>query len=209
MQITNTSIAGRKVVFESILDEIPGGVSVDVTRLDYTAAGKEYLPAGTPVYVDLSTRVAEVCKSVAGAASGDATHIYVAASAHHFKVGDSITDFVNNRIISAITASGTGYEVITVPSGLKYGSGQVYGEAVTGLASAYYDVSVSANNGIRYTPNGMLRDQVRIKEGNADAAIVKMGTAREDALFFPIPDTYQKALRGGTTAEGTSLITLV
>ena len=133
----------------------------------------------------------------------------MAASTHHFKVGDSITDFVNNRIISAITASGTGYEVITVPSGLKYGSGQTYGEAVTGAASTYYAPSVSAANCERYVPNGMLKDKVRIAEGNADAAIVKMGTAREDALFFPIPDTYQKALRGGTTAEGTSLITLV
>ena len=207
MNITNTSIAGRKVVFESILDEIPGGVSVDVTRLDYLTAGKEYLPAGTPMYVDLSTRVAEVCKSVAAAASGDATHLIV-ATGHHFKVGDSITDFSFNRIISAISATGTN-ELITVPSGLIYAAGTVYAEAVTGLASTYYDKSVSANNGIRYTPNGMLRDQVRIKEGNADAAIVKMGTAREDALFFPIPDTYQKALRGGSTAEGTSLITLV
>jgi len=206
MQITETAIAGRKVVFENILEDIPGGVSVDVSRLDYTADGKEYLPAGTPVYVDLSTRVAEVCKSVAGAASGDATHIYV-ATGHHFQVGDSITDFSYCRIISAVAASGTGYERITVPSGLKYGSGQVYAEAATGAASAYE--AASAAQACRYLPNGMLKDKVRIAEGNADASIVKMGTAREDALFFPIPDTYQIALRGGATGEGTSLITLV
>jgi hypothetical protein len=92
MNITETSIPGRNVVWESILDEVPGGVSVDVTRLDYTADDKEYLPAGTPVYVDLSTRVAEVCKSAAAAASGTATTV-ILPKEHHFKVGDSITDF--------------------------------------------------------------------------------------------------------------------
>ena len=76
MNITETSIPGRNVVWESILDEVPGGVSVDVTRLDYTADGKEYLPAGTPVYVDLSTR-SEVCKSVEAAAAGGDRNAYI------------------------------------------------------------------------------------------------------------------------------------
>lgn len=199
MQIKNTSIAGRNVVWESILDEIPGGVSVDVTRLDYEASGKEYLPAGTPVYVDLSTRVAEVCKSVTTCASGTATTLIV-PKLHHFKVGDSISDRKFCRIISAIT-EGTYSDTITVPSGLisTVASG-VFIQTTDGTASAYA-------SSLAYTPNGMLKDAVRIKEGNADAAIVKMGTAREDALSFPIPDAYKVPLRGGL--YGTSLITLV
>ena len=76
MQIVKgATITGRKVIFENILEDIPGGVSLEVvTRLDYTASGKEYLPAGTPVYVDLTTRIAEVCKSTKSAAAIDATH---------------------------------------------------------------------------------------------------------------------------------------
>lgn len=207
MNITETSIPGRAVVFESILDEVPGGVSVDVTRLDYTADGKEYLPAGTPVYVDLSTRVAEVCKSVEAAAAGDATHIYV-ATGHHFKVGDSLTDFTYCAEISAITASGTGYELLTVVSGLKYGNAQVYAEAATAATAGPYEAA-SSDQACLYLPNGMLKDKIRIAEGNSDGAVVKIGSAREDALTFPIPDTYQIALRGGSSGTGTSLITLV
>lgn len=200
MNITETSIPGRNVVWESILDEVPGGVSVDVTRLDYTADDKEYLPAGTPVYVDLSTRVAEVCKSAAAAASGTATTV-ILPKEHHFKVGDSITDFAFCRIISGIT-EGDDTDTLTVPSGLITALGTVYGEAASGAASAYA-------SSLKYTPNGMLKDKIRIAEGNADGAVVKIGSAREDALTFPIPDTYQIALRGGSSGTGTSLITLV
>ncbi len=200
MNITKTSIPGRNVVWESILDEVPGGVSVDVTRLDYTADGKEYLPAGTPVYVDLSTRVAEVCKSASAAASGTATTI-ILPKQHHFKVGDSITDFAYCCIISDIT-EGDNTDTLTVPSGLTTASGTVYGEAASAASGAYA-------SSLRYTPNGMLKDKIRIAEGNADGAVVKIGSAREDALTFPIPDTYQIALRGGSSGTGTSLITLV
>lgn len=200
MNITETSIPGRNVVWESILDEVPGGVSVDVTRLDYTADDKEYLPAGTPVYVDLSTRVAEVCKSAAAAASGTDTTV-ILPKEHHFKVGDSITDFAFCRIISGIT-EGDDTDTLTVSSGLITASGTVYGEAAADAASAYA-------SSLKYTPNGMLKDKIRIAEGNADGAVVKIGSAREDALTFPIPDTYQIALRGGSSGTGTSLITLV
>ena len=200
MNITKTSIPGRNVVWESILDEVPGGVSVDVTRLDYTADGKEYLPAGTPVYVDLSTRVAEVCKSAVAAASGTATTV-ILPKQHHFKVGDSITDFAYCCIISNIT-EGVDTDTLTVPSGLTTASGTVYGEAASAASGAYA-------SSLRYTPNGMLKDKIRIAEGNADGAVVKIGSAREDALTFPIPDTYQIALRGGSSGTGTSLITLV
>lgn len=206
MFITTDSQAGRKVVFENILEDIPGGVSVNVTRLDYTASGKEWLPAGTPVYVDLSTRTAEVCKTVAAAGTGDATHLYVSDD-HHFKVGDSITDFSYCRIISSISASGDDYELITVPSGLIYTSGTIYAEAATGAASAYE--AASAAQACLYLPNGLVKSAVNIENGNGDAAVVKMGTVREDALTYPLPSAFEVALRGGTTGTGTSLITLV
>ena len=205
MQISTTSISGNKVVFENILEDVPGGVALNVTRLDYLTSGKEYLAAGTPVYVNLTARTAEVCKTVKAAANGDATHLYV-ATGHHFKVSDSITDFSFCRIISAITASGTGYENITVPSGLIYASGTIYAQAATGAASAYE--AASSGQACLYLPNGLTKDDVYIKNGNADAAVVKMGTARE-VNCAPLPTKFKTELRGGTSATGTSLITLV
>jgi hypothetical protein len=201
MQITTGSITGKKVIFENILEEVPGGVALNVTRLDYTTSGKEYLKAGTPVYVDLSARTAEVCKSTKSEVAIDATHLYVAAG-HHFKVGDSITDGSFCRIISAIAASGTGHDLITVPSGLVGTAGTKYLEATAGAASAY-------STSLKYTPNGLTKRDAYIKDGNADVAVVKIGTVREDALTYPLPDIYKVALRGGTAGTGTSLINVV
>lgn len=200
MQITNSSISGKKVVFESILDEVPGGVSLAVTRLDYLTSGKEYLKAGAPVYVDIATRVAQVCKTTKSAVVIDATHLFV-SKGHHFKVGDSITDGSFSRIISAIAASGTGFDVITAPSGLVPTVGTVYNEATAGAASAF--------SAYAYVPNGLTRDDVYIKDGNADVAVVKMGTVRAAALDYPLSAADKIALRGGTAGTGTSLITVV
>ena len=201
MQITTDSITGKKVVFENILEDIPGGVSLEVvTRLDYTTASKKYLKAGAPVYVDLSTRVAELCKTTKSAVAIDATHLFVAAG-HHFKVGDSITDATFTRIISAISASGTTHDILTVPSGLVITAGTVYNEATAGQASAFSTYA--------YTPNGLIKEDVYIANGNADVSVVKMGTVREDALTYPLSTANKVALRGGTSGAGTSLITVV
>ena len=204
MQIKTDSITGSKVIFENILEDVPGGVALNVTRLDYSATGKEYLAAGTPVYVDVAARTAEVCKTAKAAAGSGATTLYF-ATGHHFKVSDSITDFVNCRIISAITASGD-VDAVAVPSGLITASGTVYAQAYPGAASGYE--AASAAQAALYTPNGLTKADVYIKNGNADVAVVKMGTAREVNLP-PLPSAFKVALRGGTAGTGTSLITLV
>lgn len=200
MQITSGSVTGRKVVFENILEDIPGGVSLAVTRLDYSTSSKKYLKAGAPVYVDISTRVAQLCKSTKSVVAIDATHLYVPAG-HHFKVGDSITDGLFNRVISAISASSSGYDVITVPSGLVITANTAYGEAPAGAGSAFASLA--------YTPNGMIKNDTYIADGNADVSVVKMGTYRSDALEYPLPSLYEIALRGGTAGTGTSLLTKV
>lgn len=198
MQITTESITGKKVKFESILDEIPGGVSLEVaTRLDYTSTSKKYLKAGAPVYVDLSTRIAELCKTTKSEVAIDATHLYVKRD-HHFLVGDSITDMAFCRIISAISASGTTHDVITVPSGLVITAGTKYAEATAGQASAFSD-------SLAYKPNGMTKDDVYITNGNANVAIVKMGTVREDALDYPLPTVMKDYLRA-VSGTGDCLI---
>lgn len=202
MQITSKSITGTKVVWESILDEVPGGVSLNVTRLDYltvnTNVDKRFLPTGTPVYVNLTTRTAEVCKS-ATALTGSTAQALRVAKHNHYKVGDLINDGVTSSSITAITTTVAGYDTIATAEALIFAEGTKYGQ---GSASGTSAVQL-------YTPNGMTKDTVWIYDGNADGAIVKMGTARADALVFPITTAYAIALRGGTAGTGTSLITLV
>lgn len=198
MQITNSSISGRKVVFESILDEIPGGVGLNVTRLDSLTSGKEYLKAGAPVYVDITTRIAEVCKSAA-ALTGSAATVIRVAKGLHFKVGELFNDGTTSSHITVIDASNAGYDAITVAEALIFAVGTKYTQgSVDGASTA-----------LTFTPNGLTRDDVYIKNGNADVAVVKVGTVRGDALDYPLPDVYKIALRGGTAGTGTSLITVV
>lgn len=202
MQITNDSIAGKKVIFESILDEIPGGASLVVADLDYLThnanVDKRYLPAGTPVYVDIATRTATVCKSAIALASSSAQAIRVPKN-NHFKVDEILNDGVTSATITSVTTSVATYDTLAVDAALIYAEGTKYGEgSATGTSTALY-----------LTPNGLTKDTIFIGEGNADVAVVTMGTAREAALTYPINALYKVALRGGTAGTGTSLITLV
>lgn len=202
MQITNKSIAGSKVVFESILDEIPGGVSLVVADLDYLTnnanVDKRYLPKGTPVYVDIAARTATVCKSTIALASSSAQAIRV-PKLNHFKAAELLNDGVTTATITGITTTEATYDTIAVDAALIYAEGTKYGEgSATGTSTALY-----------LTPNGLTKDDVYMGDGNADVAVVTMGTAREAALSFPVNSLYKVALRGGTTGTGTSLITFV
>lgn len=198
MQITTSSIAGKVVVFDSILDEVPGGVGLNVARLDYLASGKEYIEPGTPVYVDYATRVAEVCKSTAAMAGSTGTSLRVGKK-HHFKVGDIINDGTTGAIISAIDISNASYDVLSLNTSLTSTEGTKYQEGtVTGSSTV-----------LKYTPNGLIKSGTYIKDGNADVAVVTMGQARLDSLTYPLTEAYKIALRGGTTGTGTCLITVI
>ncbi len=201
MQITEDSISGKKVIFESIIDEVAGGAGLNVTRLDYETnndnVDKRYLKAGAPVYFVPSTRVAELCKSALAIDGGSGTAPRVGKN-HHFKVGDFFGDGTTTGLISAInTTSSDDYDTITVNTALTYAEDTKFVEGTTSGTSAV----------LKYTPNGVVKSDVFIGEGNADVAIVKIGTVREDALTYCMPDLYKKALRGGTAGTGTSLIT--
>lgn len=204
MQITNSTIGGKVVIFESIIDEIPGGLSLPVTDLDNTkvdatlSVDKRWLKAGAPVYVDIAARTATLCKSALGITGGGATTPRVSKN-NHFKVGEFLNDGVTSSEITAIDVTNAGYDIITVGEALLYAAGTKYGEgSVSGASIA-----------LAFTPNGVTKDDVYIADGNADVAVVTMGTVREDALTYPINSLYAIALRGGTAGTGRSLITLV
>jgi len=197
MQITNETISGKKVIFDSIIDEIKGGLSVPVADLDYLThtayVDKRYLPAGTPVYVDLSTRTATVCKSTVALAGSTEQAIRVPKN-HHFFAGELLNDGVTSSEISSVTTTASGYDVLATSEALIYAEGTKYAEgSVSGTSTA-----------LHLSPNGLTKDEVYLADGNADVAVVTIGSVREVALTYPIPSLYATSLRGTK-----SLITLV
>ena len=196
MQIVSKSFGGKKVIFESIIDEIPGGVGLKVTRLDYLTVNpnvdKRFLPAGTPVYVDLTARTAEVCKSAIALAGSTAQAIRVPKN-NHYKVGEYFNDGVTSAAISSIDTTNAGYDVINTAAALIYAENTKYGE---GSASG-------TSTALLFSPNGITKDTAWIYDGNADVGVVTIGSVRESALTYPINALYATALRGTK-----SLITL-
>lgn len=196
--IRSDAFGGRKVVFDSIIDEVPGGAGLNVDRLDYEAVGKEYIEEGTPVYFVPSTRVAEVCKSALAIDGGGATTPRISKK-NHFLAGDFMGDGTTTALITAIDRlTSEDYDIVTVNTALIYAAGTKYVEGtVTGTSAV-----------LKYSPNGLVRSPEYIHNGNADVPIVTIGSVREDALTYPLPDLYKIALRGGVSGTGKSLITV-
>ncbi len=189
MQIITNTIAGRIVVFESIIDEIPGGVSLLVENLDNLVKNanvdKRFLPPGTPVYVDIAARTAEVSKSSTAITGSGAQAIRVAKN-NHWKVDDILNDGITGANIDSITTSNASYDILNVDAALVYAEGTEYCQgSATGASTA-----------LEYTPNGLTKNQVWMGDGNADAAVVTVGSVRDDALTFPLNALLAAALRG-------------
>lgn len=196
MNITYDKLGGKKVIFETILDEITGGVSLTTAGLPVDGVRK-YVPAGTPVSVNVATRVATVCKSAAALSGSTAKKINV-PKLHFFNVGDLLNDGTTSAAITSIT-SGDNADVLNVGADLISTEGTVYVEgSESGTSTA-----------LENSPNAITKNSVYIADGNADVAVVTMGTIRKDALAFPISTAYETSLKKADTAGGISLINLV
>jgi len=199
MNITNENIDGKPVVFDSILEDVPGGAGLNVARLDYekktSNVDKRYLKAGAPVYFDPATRIAELCKSALAVDGGGSTTPRVEKT-HHFKVGEFLNDGITGAKISAIDETNGAYDVLTVNTAVTVTEGTIYQEGTTSGSST----------ALKYTPNGIVKATAFIGYGNAEVSIVKMGTVRKDSLTYPLTTAYKTALRSAT---GNSLITVI
>lgn len=117
MQITSSSFGGRNVVFDNILEDIPGGVNLDKTRLK---TGTTYLKAGTLVNVNKSTRVAELVKTAKVITGGDGDSIRVAKT-HQFVAGEYVSDGLVAQAISSIITTEDDYDTLELGGSLvKY-----------------------------------------------------------------------------------------
>lgn len=198
MNITQDSFGGRNVVFDSILEDIPGGVSLDKTRIPATLL---YVLAGSPVNVNKTTRVAELIKTavcVASSASGDAVRV---AKGHLFAAGDIITDGYVVCAISSITTSNANYDVI-VPATtfVNYAEGVVIVESATGkVGGTHATVTVTIASGKTITVND--------PSGKSAGINVSIATAGDDNLACSFAGkTLTIALASTTASKNTPAV---
>jgi hypothetical protein len=208
MNITSGSFGGRNVVFDSVLEDIPGGVALGKSRVK---TGTVEIPAGAPVYVNKSTRVAELVKTATVLTGGTSTAVRVPIT-HQFKAGEYVTDGVAVQTISTITA-GTTYDTLNLGGALiSYGAGVVISEVNSGASMVpYASATIVTGSGKTMTildPSGKLAGvNVSITANGSDALAV---TFANNTLSIALASTtagsntpgveIQAAIRALTTA---------
>lgn len=138
MQIRKGSLGGRNVVFDSVIEEIPGGVGLTRARL---ITGQTEVPAGTLVNVtNRAAQIIKTAKCVADSANGDNVRV---EKGHLFKAGESITDGYIVAVISSITTTNADYDILVVATTLvNYATGVVLVEAEAGAEEGVFAKAV-------------------------------------------------------------------
>lgn len=186
MQITSASGTERNLAVELILEDIPGGGVVEKDDFNTASTGMKegaLLGVASDGIYHL-TKTAMVANAVP--ASGT-THIVVYAN-HEFKVGDYFQNTGNTAsgtLITAISASGTGLNVITCasPSVAIAASGLII-QAATGTGRAL---------GFLYTPVAIATNPVDLTADNTGCGLLVRGRVRTSQLPYFV-DATLKAL---------------
>jgi hypothetical protein len=185
MNLTSETISGRKVVFDHVIEDYPGGASFDLSNVP---ADTEYIAAGTPVYIDKSARVAYLVKTATIVDASDADKVYI-DTPNLFSVGDHVYDGATAQTITAITASGDDMDLLALDGDLSTtGDGTVLTVATDATTATAY-----------YTPNALVKDDIYVGDGvalvgNAEGSYVIGGSVRESALTYPLSTTQKTAL---------------
>ena len=184
MNLTSETISGRKVVFDHVIEDYPGGASFDLSNVP---ADTEYIAAGTPVYIDKSERVAYLVKTAAIADATDASAVYI-DTPNLFSVGDHVYDGATAQTITAITASGD-MDILALDGDLSTtADGTVLTVATDAATATAY-----------FTPNALVKDDIYVGNGvalvsNAEGSYVVAGSIRESALTYPLSAAQKTAL---------------
>jgi hypothetical protein len=185
MNLTTDTITGRKVVFDLVLEDYPGGASFDLSNVP---ADTEYIAAGTPVYINKTTRVAFLVKTATIADATDADAVYI-DTPHLFSVGDHVYDGATAQTITAITASGDDMDILTLDGDLS----------TTAEGTVLTVATAAATATALHTPNALVKDDIYVGDGvalvdNAEGSYVIGGSVRESALTYPLSTTQKTAL---------------
>jgi len=198
MNITSETLGGRNVIFDYVLEDIPGGISLDKTRIPSTL---KYLGAGTLLNVNKSTRVAKFVKTarcVADSADGDNVRV---EKGHLFEAGDYVTDGYVVAEISSITTSEDDYDILVVGTTLvNYATGVVLVESASGKAvgtGATVTVTIATDKTITVTD----------PSGKAAGITVAISSAADDNLAVSFSGmTLSIALANATATKNTPAV---
>lgn len=184
MNLTSETISGRKVVFDHVIEDYPGGASFDLSNVP---ADTEYIAAGTPVYIDKSARVAYLVKTATIVDASDADKVYI-DTPNLFSVGDHVYDGATAQTITAITASGD-MDLLALDGDLS----------TTGDGTVLTVATDATTATALYTPNALVKDDIYVGNGvalvsNAEGSFVVSGSIRESALTYPLSTAQKTAL---------------
>lgn len=184
MNLTSKTISGRKVVFDQVIEDYPGGASFDLSNVP---ADTEYIAAGTPVYIDKSARVAYLVKTATIVDASDADKVYI-DTPNLFSVGDHVYDGATAQTITAITASGD-MDLLALDGDLS----------TTGDGTVLTVATDATTATALYTPNALVKDDIYVGNGvalvsNAEGSFVVSGSIRESALTYPLSTAQKTAL---------------
>jgi hypothetical protein len=184
MNLTSETISGRKVVFDQVIEDYPGGASFDLSNVP---ADTEYIAAGTPVYIDKSARVAYLVKTATIVDASDADKVYI-DTPNLFSVGDHVYDGATAQTITAITASGD-MDLLALDGDLS----------TTGDGTVLTVATDATTATALYTPNALVKDDIYVGNGvalvdNTEGSYVIGGSVRESALTYPLSTTQKTAL---------------
>ncbi|MFA7121770.1 MAG: hypothetical protein WC277_09870 [Bacilli bacterium] len=168
-------------VFQKILEDIPGGVTLATDNLP---SDLKYLKAGTPLVESTSTSgIYRVCKRGLSNSTQTSTTLLLLKPGHPFKVGD----FINKELSGAASVS----TILAITHTSATTDSVLVGAAMI-LATNTVIYQTSAANATTYTgsPTALLRDTVVIHDGtktvttcyNVSAGAVVRGTVNQTAV---------------------------
>ena len=166
-------------VFQKILEDIPGGVTIATDNLP---TDLKYLKAGTPLVAGSTAGIYRVCKRGLSNSTQASTTLLKLKPGHPFKVGD----FINKELVGAASVS----TILAITHTSATTDSVLVGAAMI-LATNTVLYQTSAANATTYTgsPTALLRDTVVIHDGskavstcyNVSAGAVVRGTVVETA----------------------------
>ncbi len=182
---TAKSDTERTLAVEAIFEDIAGGGVIEKDDIPSSSSG---IKEGTLVG-KASDGIYHIVKTamLRDAVVTDATHIVVYNN-HEFEVGDyigtSASGVASGGLISAISASGAGVDVITATwAGPNYAASGIVVQA-SGLGHSNF----------KYTPAGISTNYVDKDDENTGCGIVVRGRVRQNLMPYYIDDTLKSKL---------------
>jgi len=134
------------------------------------------LPIGTPLYVDLTTRIAVVVKNadiIGGTSSAPEVN-----KGHFFQVGDAVYVSGTAVTINAIVTTNTAYDVLTLSAACD---GAIAGQSLENAVAA------GATPTLKYSANALLGERVHNVEGGERITAVGWIFQDVDTTYFAAP----------------------